>query len=290
MSALAPIAVFAYRRMDKLAQALDRLELCPEFAQSPVFVFSDAGKNDAGAADVAAVRQFLRSRLRVNMTIVEAPLNLGCAASIVNGVTRLCTQYGRVIVIEDDLVVSPFILTWFNAALDRYESNLEVMQISGHVFGSRELSQRKEGFFLPMTTSWGWATWQRAWANFLPDADGWERLASDAALRRRFDLGGAYPYSRMLERQRRGEVDSWAIRWYWTVFRLGGLGLFPPKTLVLNEGDDTFATHGGLLKTLRRIIGAQDRLAVEPPKLPNAVELNREAFRKVRSSVIRRRF
>lgn len=239
---LAPIAVFAYRRTDHLSKTLDALERCAEFSRSPVFVFSDGAKSEAGAADVAAVRALVRARLRPNMSLVEAPANRGLANSICRAVTDLCDRYGRVIVIEDDLVVSPHALAWLNAGLDRYRDDEHVFQISAHQFDIPEFAARKDGLFLHLTTSWGWATWKRAWDRFDPHAEGWEKLKSDRALRQRFDVGGQH-YSEMLRRQMEGRLDSWAIRWWWTVFKADGISLFPPRSLVQNIGFDETATH-----------------------------------------------
>jgi hypothetical protein len=290
MSDLAPIAIFAYRRADTLAQVLDALERCPEFPGSPVFIFSDGPKSATAANDVAAVRALVKARLRANMRLIEAPQNAGLARSIISGVGRLCEEYGRVIVIEDDLIVSPFLLGWFNQGLDRFVDEPRVMQISGHMFAGDTPSPNDHGVFLPMTTSWGWATWKRAWDQFDPDAKGWAAVRADRALRRRFDLDGTYPYARMLERQMNGQVDSWAIRWYWTVFNLGGLGLFPPKTLVLNVGDDALATHGGVRRLIRKVIRRPDTLADRAPSLPSTVEIDPSAWRRVKRNIMRSRF
>lgn len=240
---LAPVAVFAYRRTAHLAAVLDNLELCPEFASSPVYVFSDGARDRDAAQDVAAVRRMLAARARPNMKIVEASRNRGLANSIIAGVSDICDRYGRVIVIEDDLLVSPALLTWFNTALDRYRDDATVWQVSGHQFPAPELRGRRDSMFLNLSTSWGWATWARAWRSFDGLSSGWESLLHDPALRQKFDLDGSYPYTDMLERQMGGAADSWAIRWWWSMFRAGALGLFPPHTLVSNIGEDGSATH-----------------------------------------------
>ena len=216
---LAPVALFAFRRVGPLARTLASLKACPEFEHSPVYVFSDAARTASQEREVDEVRALIQGQLTPNMRLICAPRNRGLAESIIKGVTELCETYGRVIVIEDDLLVSPSILTWFNQALDRFADCEKVMQVSGHMFHVPALARRREGLFLPFTTSWGWATWKRAWDAFDPQAQGWEELRRDRALRKRFNLDGHYNYARMLARQMRGELDSWAIRWYWSVFR-----------------------------------------------------------------------
>jgi hypothetical protein len=275
----APIALFAYRRTDHLARTLDALEACPEFSASPVTVYSDGPRSDAAHAGVAAVRALLASRKRANMTIVEAPANRGLANSIIAGVTEQCERYGRVIVIEDDLVLSPVALTWLNRGLDSYADDARVWQVGAHQFAVPQFAARTDGLFLHLNTSWGWGTWKRAWDRFDPSAAGWQALKTDSGLRRRFNLDGAYPYAEMMEQQMAGRVDSWAIRWWWSVFQANGLGLHPPRSLVSNIGDDGSATHAPSL--LRRLVAPRP---VEPldrklPGLPSVVAVDQEAQR-----------
>jgi hypothetical protein len=286
ISAFAPIALFLYRRRDLLDPVLDSLEACPEFGQSPVFLFSDGPRSARVADDVDDVRDRVRERLRSNMQLIESPINKGLARSISEGVSQLTNQYGRVIVLEDDLILSPATLSWFNTALDRYAGVDRVMQVSGHMFDSRALRRLRTGVFLPLTTSWGWATWKRAWSRFDQSAAGWEALASDRKLRRRFDIDGHYPYARMLEKQMRGKIDSWAIRWYWTVFQAGGLTLFPPQSLVQNLGADASATHPGPLGRMRRLIPHRMMPVRKTlPSLPEQVSIDLAAFEMVGAAI-----
>jgi hypothetical protein len=248
----APVALFSYRRTTALSRALDALERCPEFSASKIFVFSDGARDARGAEDVEKVRAMLRARLRQNMILVESETNLGLAASVIGGVSRLCDKFGRTIVLEDDLIVAPDALTWLNAGLDRFADDPKVWQVVLHQWDVPEFASRREGMFLHLTSSWGWATWKRAWDRFDTSAPGWRSVVDDPAVRKRFDIGGVYPYSEMLERALRGTVDSWAVRFWWSVFCAEGVSLFPPRPLVANVGFDSFATNYryGLLRGL----------------------------------------
>ena len=138
---------------------------------------------------------------------------------------------------EDDLITSPHFLSYMNDALTRYEHEDRVMQIAGYMFPVN-LELEEDALFLPFTSSWGWATWERAWRNFDATGAGRQRLVEDQTLRQAFDLNGKYGYLKMLESQLRGETDSSAIRWYLSVFLMNGLTLYPKKTLVGNFGFD----------------------------------------------------
>jgi len=239
----APIAVFAYNRPQHLHRTVEALRQNSAASASPLHVFCDGPKFRENEAAVSQVRAFARTiEGFVSVTVHEQELNRGLAGSIIAGVTRLCEDFGRIIVVEDDLLVSPRFLDYMNRALDRYEAEPGVMQISGHMFPVR-VAVSEDAFFLPFVTSWGWATWARAWRWFDADAKGYARLSADPVLRRAFNMDGAYDYFGMLAKQQRGEVDSWAIRWNLSVFLQGGLVLYPRRSLVRNLGFDGSGVH-----------------------------------------------
>lgn len=241
----APVAMFAYRRPTHLQRALTALAACREFASSPVFIFIDGPRPGAetAVAETAAVAARFAGR---DVTVVRQQTNRGLATSIITEVTALCEQYGRVIVIEDDLVVHPGTLAWLNKGLEAYADDPRVMQISAYQYRVPEFEGRTEGTFQRFATTWGWATWRRAWDQFDPKATGWEAVAEPGPARTALDAGGIYPFSDMLVKQMNGQLDSWGIRWFWSVHRAGGLTLMPPRTLVRNDGIATAATHNSI--------------------------------------------
>ena len=234
----APVALFVYNRPGHTRQTVEALAANTLAAETPLYVFSDAPKSDNARQSVDEVRSYIRTISGFkSITIVERETNFGLARSIIEGVTNLCEQYGRVIVLEDDLVTSPHFISYMNHGLMRYEHDDRVMQIAGYMF-PMELEILEDALFLPFITSWGWATWDRAWQHFDAEANGYETLTRDGGLRDRFDLGGRYRYFKMLQAQQTGRVDSWAIRWYLSVFLRGGLALWPKTTMVRNVGFD----------------------------------------------------
>jgi len=243
MPSKAPIALFVYKRPVLTERVLDALSRCVGAEESELFIFCDGAKRWRDRKKVREVRKAAKSRQwcgKVN--IIEKKKNEGLANSIIGGVTELCERYGKVIVIEDDLIVSKYFLEYMNSALDRYEDEPKVMQISGHMFPV-ELKETTDAVLLPMTTTWGWGTWKRAWRSFDAGMSGYERLKEDTSMRLKFDLDGTYPYYKMLEGNKLGKVDSWGIRWYLTVFMQNGLVLFPVKSLVENVGFDRSGTN-----------------------------------------------
>ena len=280
----APVALFVYNRPIHTRQTVEALLTNADASKSALYVFSDASRNSSSIKAVTEVRSYIRSITGFkSITIIERENNFGLSNSIIDGVTKLCEEFGRAIVVEDDLQLSPSFLTFMNRALDRYECEEKVFQISGYQFDAPELSELSTAFFLPFTVSWGWATWKRAWDNFDPLASGWDALSRDKALRNRFNLDGAYDYASMLIRQMSGKSDSWAIRWYWSVFRMNGLILFPPVSLVINRGLDGSGSHGRGI--LREFSGTLSMYSLNFIDLPETIYLSHTLFLSVKKNL-----
>ena len=240
---MTPVAVFAYNRPVHLGQLLESLSRCGRQDECAVTIYCDGPKNEGVAVAVAETRRVARAWADAhNAEVVERDRNLGLARSIITGVSNLCERYGRVIVVEDDFVLAPDFLDYMLQALDRYADAENVYQVSGYMFHV-EHPERPDCLFLPLTTTWGWGTWQRAWRVFDWNMTGAVERLADPRVRHRFNLGGVYPYHSMVEWGASGKVDSWGIRWWWSVFNAEGLVLFPRRSLVWVGGFDDSGTH-----------------------------------------------
>ncbi len=239
----APIALFVYNRPAHTRQTVEALQKNALVQDSDLIIYSDAPKKPEAVEAVREVRAYIRQITGFkSVKIVERDKNWGLANSIIDGVTSVVNEYGRIIVLEDDLVTSPHFLDFMNRALDKYEYEPQVIQVSGYMFPVK-LEIEEDALFLPHPTSWGWATWQRAWQLFDAGAKGYAQVRADATLRKRFNLNGAYDYYSMLEDQLAGRVDSWAIRWYLSIFLFDGLVLYPQRSMIANVGFDGSGVH-----------------------------------------------
>jgi hypothetical protein len=240
-----PLAVFTYNRPGHTRRALDALSACAGLDDCAVTLYSDGARSESDAAGVAATRAVLRQWAGAHgARVVERPENLGLARSIVTGVSAACAEHGRVIVLEDDLLVHPDFLRFMIGALDRYEDAPQVMQVGGLTL-SPPPEPGADAFLLPVTTTWGWATWQRAWQGFRWEPQDLDAARRDDAWLQRFGLHGAGAYLPMLEDRLAGRNDSWGILWWYAVSRAGGLVVYPSRNLVWNVGFDGSGTHCG---------------------------------------------
>ncbi len=247
-SDLAPIALFVYNRPDHLIRVAAALAHNREASATKLFIYSDAPKSATAKEKVEAVRSVARTITGFqSVDVVEQSVNLGVARSVVQGVSRLAEQFGKVIVLEDDLLPSRHFLGYMNTALDRYENDDRVVSVHAYSYPVRD--QLPETFFLRGADCWGWATWKRGWDIFEEDG---RKLLGELTRRKLtydFDFNGSYPYTQMLRDCIDGKNDSWAIRWYASAFLLGKLTLYPGSAQVQNIGADGSGIHVGAIRS-----------------------------------------
>ncbi|MFA6598974.1 MAG: hypothetical protein WCS69_14710 [Ignavibacteriaceae bacterium] len=244
MNELAPIALFVYNRLlhtQKTVASLAANSLAPK---SDLFIFSDGAKNSSQIENVENVRKYIKSiKGFKSLTIFEKNRNYGLANSIIDGVTQVVNKYGRIIVLEDDMVLSPFFLEYMNNALTFYENNEEVISIHGYCYPVKD--PLPETFFLKGADCWGWATWKHGWKLFEKDTRKLLQEIKNQNLENEFDFNSSIDYMKMLKNQLEGKIDSWAIRWYASAFLNGKFTLYPGISLVSNIGFDSSGTHLG---------------------------------------------
>lgn len=239
---LAPITIFSYKRLDVLKSLVQSLLLNSLASQSNLIVYSDGPKTEDDRLLVEACREYIQNLKGFSsVRLISRDANLGLSKSIISGVTEVLRDYDKIIVLEDDLVVSPYFLKFMNDALVKYNCNENVISIHGYVYPVKNILP--ETFFLRGADCWGWGTWGRAWTLF--NADG-EKLLNNLMQTnqlKEFNFNNSFNYSGMLKDQIGGKNDSWAILWYASAFLSNKLTLYPGKSLIFNSGNNGFGTH-----------------------------------------------
>ncbi|MDT0684534.1 glycosyltransferase [Roseicyclus sp. F158] len=243
----APVVLFAYARPDHLRQTLTALAKAEGARKTTLWVFSDGARNAEAEANVARVRALLKEQnwrsAFQSVTVVEAKHNKGLAKSIIGGVTQVIAEEGRVIVLEDDLLVAPEFLTFMNTALDFHAQNAAVGSVTGYC----PLPQPPKGYehdvyAVPRSCSHSWATWRERWETVDWSGKGAPRLWREKALRKRFMATGSDKLDR-LRRQLERRIDSWSIMFnLWHVIN-DRVAIYPVRNLVRNIGFDGSGTH-----------------------------------------------
>jgi hypothetical protein len=219
--------------------------LAPE---SDLFIFADGPKENA---QVEQLEEIKKTREVINsekwcktVSIIASEKNKGLADSIITGVTEIINKFGKIIVLEDDIITSPYFLNFMNNALDFYANESKVWHISGYIYPI-DKQGLEDAFFWRTMDCWGWATWKERWAYFKKDPD--ELIAN---FRKRdiysFNINGT---DRNMWRQvignKTGILNTWAIFWYAAIFQQHGLCLSPAVSFVRNIGFDGSGVHSG---------------------------------------------
>nr|WP_276902764.1 glycosyltransferase [Pedobacter kyonggii] len=283
MQNLAPIALFVYNRPQHTERTLQFLQQNERAAQSHLYIFSDGAKTDLDKEKVAAVRKIIKKVDGFkSVKVIESKANAGLANSVIAGVTQLITEYDQVIVFEDDLVTSPHTLAYFNNALNHYREEEKVMHIGAYMYPlkSDNLSQ---SFFYRAATSWGWATWGRAWKNFEPDINVLIKQF-DKKKRAAFSIDNKMNFWKQILEFKKGKNNSWAIRWYASIFLKGGITLNPSQSLVNNIGHDGTGVHSGINDIYNVIINPKPIV-----EFPTVIAEDPIAYKAIKSFLIKRK-
>lgn len=240
----APILLFVYNRPEHTRRCIESLLKNSLASESNLFIYADGAKDSTQQEAVNEVRNYIRSIQGFKqITLMERRENWGLARNIINGVTTQVNRYGKVIVLEDDLVVAPYFLQFMNDALEVYKNEPRVGHIQACDF--TQDASLPATFLIKWTGSWGWATWDRAWKHFNPNGNELLQELEERKLTHVFDFNGKYGFTRMLRRQIEGKNNSWAIRWNASLFLKDILSLNVGRSLVQNEGFDGSGTNCG---------------------------------------------
>lgn len=239
----APVLLLVYNRPKHTSRLLSHFWRQSEAEETPLYILSDGAKG-GDENEVNSVRQICRDAAKhSHVTLWEQPTNVGLAQNVTEGVARVLEKHDRVIVLEDDLLLSPYFLRWMNDNLHMHQSELQIAHIHAGTFYTN--SNLSPNHLLSFAGSWGWATWRDRWQS-LWEPDGGKLLAQLEAMpekKKRFDYGGFMRFSKMLRRQIEGKNNSWAIRWHASIFLHNRLSVNAHPPLASNDGFDGSGTH-----------------------------------------------
>lgn len=284
---LAPIVLFTYNRLDHTRQTVEALRQNVYAADSRLYIFSDGARNEQAEPQVQAVREYLHTVDGFKeITYVEREENWGLARNIIDGVTKIVNQYGKIIVVEDDIVTSKWFLKFMNDALEVYRDIPKVMSISAFTDPVEDKSAFHETFFLSHPGCWGWATWQRVWKNYERNPQKCIEQFSVEDIDR-FNMHGAYDYWSQVTANAEGTLFTWAIFMDALVFKHNGVNLYSKETLSRNCGFDGTGEHCGEDEDYSHMTVTDqpvEQFVIDPIELDEQAEHCLEVFYRKRST------
>lgn len=260
---LAPIVLFTYNRLEETKQTLDNLKKCKLANKSNIYIYSDGAKTEDKKSEVLEIREFLSSITGFkNIELICSDTNKGLAKSIIKGVTEVLDRYGKVIVLEDDLIVSEDFLEYMNSSLETYENREDIWSISGYGPDINIPENYKENIYLTLRgCSWGWATWDNRWKDVDWEVRNFHSLKKNKVKINQFNISGNDMF-KMLELQMMKKINSWAIRWCYSQFEMNKYTVYPVKSKVKNIGFGKKATHGGIFIDKHLVEISSNRISI----------------------------
>lgn len=245
----APIALFVYNRIEHTKQVLQALEKNIDADKSELYIFSDAPADETEKENVAKVRKYVDAYSHTNkfkhVEICYAQKNKGLSTSLIDGITKIINQYGRIIVLEDDHVTSPDFIVFMNRALDYYENDSKIWSISGFTPDFKALHYYRHDVYCGCRGyCWGWATWKNRFDKVDWEVRDFNNFIKDKKAQKVFNRGGL-DMTPLLKLQKEGKVNSWAIRWCYQEYKENMLTIFPRCSKVKNIGFDGSGTNSG---------------------------------------------
>ena len=269
----APVVLFTYKRLNTLKQTINALQANVLASVTDLYIFSDGAKYKEDEPIVNEIRAYLKTIGGFNnVQVFESAVNKGLASSIITGVTQIMQFSQAVIVLEDDLLTTPNFLSYMNSCLRKYSLIENVFSISGYSFNlGFAQDYLHDSYFLNRGWSWGWATWKDRWGKVDWTVNDYPAFVKSSGSKRAFNNGGS-DLSKMLDKQMSGKLDSWAIRWFFHQFKIGGLTIYPIFSKINNNGFDQDATH--TTGSSKRYAPLMDTANDVNFKLPDDVEVS----------------
>jgi hypothetical protein len=242
----APIVLFVYNRPEHTKRTVESLRYNTLAGKTNLFIYSDGAKSEKDKKNVEEVRNYIRTIKGFNkIEIIERVKNFGLANSVISGVNEIIQSFGKVVVLEDDMICSPYFLKFMNELLNIFYIDQRIFSVTGYTFPIKIPEFYKRPLYLsPRSSSWGWGTWKNRWEKADWDLKDFQSFIDDKSRVESFNKGGE-DLTRMLKNSISGKVDSWSVKWTYTHFMNNSFCVYPTKSRIINIGADSSGVHTG---------------------------------------------
>lgn len=287
MQNYAPIVLFVYNRPAHTKRLYDSLMANKEAKDSVLYIVAD-GYKEKDDPKVTEVRKLIHEFCGFKeIVIIERESNWGIEKSEQEAITDIVNKHGKIISLEDDIVVNRHFLRYMNEALNKFEGSDRVYSVTGYTYGKLN-ENYPESFFTALPSSWGWGTWADKWNKLKMPVDivDFRSIYRDRKLQKRLDCFGAYPWFQMLAvRYKNTNELTWDLCWHLAIQKNNGIILTPRIPLCINAGFDGSGVHHKAEKSEPDRV--DDDFCVS--EYPTEEEINSRAFKTIRKQMRKKR-
>ena len=162
-----------------------------------------------------------------------------------------------------------------NESLEKYKDEQKIWCINGMALNPECLKIPEDypfdTYFNYRNSSHGWASWSDRWAKAIWNHGQIKYELSNYKQQLLFNRGGNDMYP-MMQAQFDGNIDSWAIRWSYSISRNNGICLTPKYSLVTAQA----SAEGTHIKGNNKLIDNDLSLSVKTVIYPDTLVVNQE--------------
>lgn len=216
-------------------------------AAERVFVYLDKSENPEDQVQqeklMQSFRQFGHSGMDIVLQVREKPF--GLARNLTGAVSeRFRDGAEGVIVLEDDCVVRPGGLAFFESGLHQLSAKKSIRSLCGFLPNSPSIVRDGEDAVVlaHRFVTWGWATWSDRWDQYNPDLRSVVKGA-DVLNVRIEDFARDLAVYCASERYLAGLDSIWSLNWILLHFLTSSFAVYPPESVIDNIGFDGSGTN-----------------------------------------------
>ena len=234
-----PVVMISYNRPDLVKLTMENVALADSVGGRDIVMFIDGPRNDADVVKQDEIYRTVaayQSRLP-RLEIVRREHNYGCRGNIVDAISSVLNRIGRVIVIEDDILVSRTFLRYMDEALEYYEGDERIWAVNAYQNPYFKVPKNYpyDLYLNPVNMCWGWGTWKDRWDGVDFDLRDWPKDRKDGELISRLNKAGRYIIP-LLDAQYEGRLKTWDIQCTYHVVKHGFKCVEPVYQLSKNIG------------------------------------------------------
>lgn len=239
MNKKVPILVLAFNRADHVAQAMKAIR---EYKPDRLYLECDGarpnriGETEAVSLTRKTMLDFIDWPCEVKTLFRDE--NLGCANAVYGAISWFFKNEEYGCIIEDDVIVGQDFFKLCEELLPRYKDEEKIMEISAENRGKRTDINNSYTYSL-CYRCWGWATWRRAWNKMDMSMNAVTRLSVADLVSKLGLVQGVMMYKYFKSAHKNlDSFNSWATRWFLSIYDNDGLVITPGVNLALNIGMD----------------------------------------------------
>ena len=235
----APIVMIAFNRPAMLKSTLERLSQASGVEKHDIFMFVDGPRNELDAIkqkEIMNVLSYWQTKLP-RIKTYQRSRNYGCRGNIVDAITQIISQYGRAIVIEDDILISRTFLEYMDRALDFYNDDKRIWSINAYQSHNVKVPRDYpyDVYLDPINMCWGWGTWYDRWREVDFDLRDWPRDRNDSVFMDKLNKVGRH-LAYMIDLQYEGKLNTWDVQCTYHVVKHDLMSIEPRYQLSKNIG------------------------------------------------------